>query len=99
MGAAAAAVMIRKERDLVEHFRRLKATSPESARPRQDFNEDSSNAWNRLIRHAVIREAAPGTWYVDELSYAAMRNVRRRIVLIFLAVVLVALLAGILIRP
>lgn len=97
--AAAAAVMIRKERDLVDHFRRLRATSPESAMHKQDIGVESNGAWKRLERHAVIREAQPGLWYLDELSYAAMRNVRRRILVLILAASIIALLTGILIHP
>lgn len=100
MGAgAAAAVMIRKERELVDHFKSLGAVSPESARPRQDFADDSSHAWKRLSRHAVIREAGGGTWYLDALSWEALRNTRRRVIAIVLVAVLVALLTGLLIHP
>jgi len=99
MGAAAAAVMIRKEKELVAHFRSLGAVSPDSARPRQDFADDSSNAWRRLFRHAVLREAPGGTWYLDELSWEALRNTRRRVIAIVLVAVLVALLTGLLIHP
>lgn len=98
-GGAAAAVMIRKDRELVDHFRNLRAVSPQSARSRQDFADDSSNAWKRLVRHAVIREASSGNWYLDELSWKALRTTRRRVIAIVLVAVLVALLTGLLLRP
>lgn len=94
MGAAAAAVMIHKEKDLVAHFKSLRAVSPESARPQQDFADDSSNAWKRLFRHAVIRQAPGGTWYLDELSWEALRHTRRRIITVIVIAVVVAFLVG-----
>jgi hypothetical protein len=94
MGAVAAAVMIRKEKELVAHFQSLRAVSPETARPQQDFADDSSNAWRRLFRHAVIRQAPGGTWYLDELSWEALRNTRRRVITIILIAVIVAFLVG-----
>ena len=104
MGAsAAAAIMIRKQRDLVDHFRRLRATSPETARPQPDLGVESSRAWKQLQDHAVIREAAPGTWYLDEPSYAALNHMRRRMLMIVLilmaAAVLIPLIHGMLNQP
>ncbi len=47
----------------------------------------------RLRRHAVLREASPGLYYLDEPSWQAVRGMRRRMALAMLLVVLVFTLA------
>jgi hypothetical protein len=84
MGAAAA-VMIRKEKELVAHFRQAGATSPATAKSLSALRIDGEPfALRRLRRHAVIREGATGAWYVDEPSWEALRSSRRRMALLLL---------------
>jgi hypothetical protein len=95
MGASAAvAVLIRKERDLVDHFNQAGAVSPSSARSSSDLGVHERLAWSRLLRGGVIREAAQGTYYLDESAWVALGQRRRRmafILTIFFVAVAIAL--------
>lgn len=84
MGAsAAAAIVIRRERDLVEHFRTAGATSPQTAQSPGTLGvEDDNLIWRILVKDAVIREGAGGTYYLDEPSWEAMGRRRRRIAVV-----------------
>jgi hypothetical protein len=87
MGAAAA-VIIRKEKDLVAHFRSAGAVTPAKAQSPDALGVDTRVAWSLLVRRAVIREASPGQFYLDEDAWEALRAKRRRLA----AVMVVALL-------
>lgn len=88
MGAVAAAVIIRKEKDLVAHFVQARAVSVATAQAPATLRIDQGLAFRRLREHAVIREGAPGTFYLDEPSWEALRRTRVRIVTVILLVVL-----------
>lgn len=90
MGAAVAAVIIRKEKDLVAHFESCQATSVQTARTLDALGVERDRIFRRLQERAIIREGAPDFYYVDMLSWRAMNRTRRRIVFILLAVVLAA---------
>lgn len=96
MGAtAAAAVIIRKERELVGHFVDAGAISPASARSSSDLGVHERFAWIRLVERGVIREAAPGRYYFDEPTWVALRRRRRQLALvlmIFVGVLAVAMM-------
>lgn len=95
MGAAAAAVVMRKERDLVERFRKAGATSAGTARSLSQLGiDDDGVAWHRLTRRAVVREGGPGTYYLDEASWTALGYIRRRVALVILTIAIVLLLGG-----
>jgi hypothetical protein len=99
MGAAVAAIIIRREKDLVEHFRRAGATRPEAAQTPGALGVDDDNMiWRILVKGAVIRQGAGGGYYLDELSWEALGRRRRRMAIIMLAVVvtlgIVAYLSG-----
>jgi hypothetical protein len=82
MGAPAiAAVIRRKEREVVDDFRRGGATSPTSARSLADLGLSDSWPVRRLQRRAVIREPQPGILYLDEEVWQAVRRTRRRVAL------------------
>jgi hypothetical protein len=52
----------------------------------------------RLHNRAVIREAAPGMYYLDEEVWTAVRRTRQRMataIILILAIFLVGVLAGI----
>jgi len=85
MGAAAAAIIIKREKDLVEHFRRARATSPQTAQSPDALGvEDNNFIWRRLVGSAVIREGTGGAYYLDEPSWEAMGRRRRRLAVIVL---------------
>jgi hypothetical protein len=95
MGApAVAAVMRRREQEVVDDFRAANATSPERAQPYEALGFGESLALKRLHNRAVIREAAPGRFYLDEEVWAAVRRTRRRIATVIILMILI-LAAGI----
>ena len=83
MGAsAAAAIIIKREKDLVEHFRRAGATSPQAAQSPGALGVEDNFVWRRLVHSAVIRTGAAGTYYLDEPAWEAMGRRRRRLAFI-----------------
>jgi hypothetical protein len=86
MGAsAAAAIIIRKEKDLVAHFRAAGATSAGSAKSVTALGVDQHVAWRILEGKEIIREASPGTFYLDEERWEASVQRRRKIAMFMLA--------------
>lgn len=81
-----AAVILIRERWLVDRFRRAGATSPEAARTLAEVGADEGIALNRLSRRAVIREAKAGAYYLDEPTWTALRGTRRRLAAIVIGV-------------
>ena len=94
--SVAAAAIIRKERELVEHFAAAGAVSPPSAKSSSELGVHERFAWIRLVDRGVIREAAPGKYYFDEPTWVALRQRRRRLALV-LMIVVVALAGALLI--
>jgi hypothetical protein len=92
-GAAAIAIMRRREREVVDDFRAAGATSPGTAQSYTAIGLGESLAMRRLRNRAVIREATPGTFYLDEEMWAAVRRTRQRIATVLLLIV-VLLLVG-----
>ena len=90
MGATAAAIIIRRERELVDHFRRAGATSPQTAQTPSALGVEQRFAWERLIDGAVIRTGASGTFYLDEPSWQALGR-RRRTVAVGIAILVASL--------
>lgn len=87
MGAPAiAAVIIRKERELVELFQAAGATSPATAKSLDDVGVEQAWPLSRLRRRAVVREASPGRFYLDEEVLVAISGMRQRIILTLVAV-------------
>jgi hypothetical protein len=85
MGAAVAAVIIRKEKDLVEHFRGARALTPSTARTAADLGVHPDVAWRILVHRGIVREGSPGMYYLDDQAWEAHRRNRRRLALIVLA--------------
>ena len=93
MGAAAvAAIMRRREQEVIDDFRAAGATSPDRAQSYTAIGLGDSLAIKRLRNRAVIREAAPGTYYLDEEVWAAVIRTRRRLVLTLLSIISLVLL-------
>ena len=85
MGAPAiAAVIVKKERELVDLFREAGATTPAAAKTLEEVGVHQAWPLSRLRRRAVVREAVPGRYYLDEEVWTAMRGMRRRIILVVL---------------
>jgi hypothetical protein len=92
MGAAVAAILIRREKEIVDDFRAAGATSRESAQSYTAIGLGESLGLKRLRERAVIREAAPGTYYLDEEVWTAVRRTRRRVATVFLLILALFLL-------
>jgi len=93
MGAAAAiAIMRMKEREVVDDFRAAGALTPATAQSYTAMGFGESRAIKRLHDSAVIREASPGLYYLDEEVWIAVRrNRRRRALMIGLVLALICL--------
>ncbi len=90
MGASVAAVIVAKERRVVESFRDAGAVSPKDARTTQDVGVAENIGFRRLRDHEVIRETNPGFYYLDEAVWEAVRRTRRRMIVTLLVIVLIA---------
>jgi hypothetical protein len=99
MGAAViAAAMRRREQEVIDDFRAAGATSPDRAQSYDAIGRGESLAVRRLRNRAVIRESAPGLFYLDEEVWAAVRRTRLRLLTVFLSLVallLIGVLLGI----
>ncbi len=96
MGAAVvAAAMRRREQEVIDDFRLAGATSPDRAQSYTAIGLGDSLAMRRLRNRAVIREASPGVFYLDEEVWAAVRRTRLRMLTVFIAL-LVLVLVGVL---
>jgi hypothetical protein len=85
--AAAVAILVRREREIVAAFRAGHATSPDSATTLDAVRVPDGVALRRLRDRAVVRPAGPDRFYLDELVWAAAMRMRRRVVLVVLLVV------------
>ena len=87
MGAAVA-VIIRKQREIVEVFEGARATSAAMARDPDELGIDESHIFHGLVRRAVLRDAGDGRYYIDEASWRAMNAMRHQRMLVIGAIVL-----------
>jgi hypothetical protein len=93
--------MRRREQEVIDDFRAAGATSPDRAQSYTAMGFGETLAVRRLRNRAVIREASPGVYYLDEEVWTAVRRSRHRVlgaVLAMMAVLLVGILLGI-IKP
>ena len=97
-GSVAAIVMIRKQEELVERFRAVGATTTTTAKSIDELGVDTHLVWNGMVRRSVVREASPGLFYLDALSWKAVKRRRSLMTAIAFAVLgiflVVWLLAG-----
>jgi hypothetical protein len=91
MGAAAA-IILRRERDIVNAYRGAGATNPERAVQPEDIGVDRRLVFDRLVRRAVLREAGDGRYYLDEPSWEAIAYVRRRLAIVIIMIVVAVLI-------
>ena len=96
MGAAVAVILI-KERHIVEAFERAGATRAERAVvPEEIMVAQGGAAWRRLRSREILRESVPdsGTFYADSEAWQALRTMRRRRIALFGVVALTAAVAA-----
>jgi hypothetical protein len=67
-----------KERQVVDDFRAAGAVTPSTAQSYAALGFGETRAIKRLHDSAVIREASPGLYYLDEEVWIAVRRNRRR---------------------
>ena len=91
MGAAVLAISGRRDRELVELFRRSHATSAARARSLAAIGAHDGRALRRLQNRAVIREGVSGTYYLDEPAWVALNRLRHR--MLFVAILLAVAMA------
>lgn len=91
MGAAVAVIVI-KEQQVVEAFRRAGALDPGSAVSPAVIGVSDQAAFRRLRQYEVLREANSGTFYLDAQSWTSRRDQRRRLGLLLLLAVLLGAL-------
>ena len=92
MGGAVTVILI-KERQVVAAFARAGATSASTAVYPSDIAVDLGGVGGRrLIELAVLREAGEGRYYLDLLSWEALRRQRRRILFVILLIIAFAAL-------
>ena len=85
--------ILRKERRVVEHFREAGATSPATAKRLDDLHERHGLGLRRLRDRAVIREARPDHFYLDEEVWEALGRSRRRVSIAVLALIVLLIVA------
>jgi hypothetical protein len=93
MGAAAA-IILRRERDIVQVYRGAGATDVRTARAPDDIGVERRLPFHMLVRHAVLRDAGNGRYYLDEPSWQALRRMRHRVVGLMLLIVVALFAAG-----
>ena len=87
--SAAVAVVLIKEKHIVEAFRQAGATSSNAAVTPAALGVHERLAFSKLRRRNVLREAGPGLFYLDETAWTALRRFRHRAAVV-IALVLVA---------
>ena len=89
MGAAAAAIIIKREKEMIGHFRQAGATSAPTALSSGSLGVEENFIWRRLAESAVIRPAPNGGYYLDEPSWEALGRRRRRVAIIVMTAAIV----------
>jgi hypothetical protein len=93
MGGAVAVILI-KERHVVDAFERAGAIAAHRAIRPADINVDDGGViWRRLRERAIIRDASPGLYYLDVEGWQAQRRTRRRMALVLLILIIGAMIA------
>lgn len=97
MGAAAA-IVLAKERHLIQDFVRAGATSPDRAVTPEELGVDTAGVgWRRLRDHAIVREAGAGSgrYYLDVEVRDAVHRSRLRFLLVLIVILVVMLAFGV----
>jgi hypothetical protein len=87
-----AAAAARAEREIVDHFRHERATSPERAASAPPLSPLGERRFRRLVDARIVQRAAGGYW-LDEHLYASHRSDQRALVLGLLVAIVAILIA------
>lgn len=83
------------ERRLVERLMRGRAFTPDSSQPLADLRWIEGRRLQRLLRKGVIREHAPGRYYLDGPALADRLAFLRLVRAIALILVILAMMAAV----
>ena len=78
---------------MVNRLRTAGATSAQQARTLEELGISRGLVLRRLRERAVIRQAGPDRFYLDEPSWEAVRRSRRRAIHVSWVIVLIIVLA------
>ena len=84
-------VLTAARRRVVRRLEREGAVSPETARPLADLSRIERGRVARLIALGAVHETLPGSYWLDRERYAAYADHQRRIAILAVIAVLVAL--------
>ena len=88
-----AAVLLAGERRMVNRLRSAGAVTPDRARTLEELGIGRGVILRRLRERAVVRQAGPDRFYLDEPSWEAVRRSRRRAVHVLGVLALIVLFA------
>ncbi|WP_199100118.1 hypothetical protein [Dyella sp. ASV21] len=83
------ALLIRRQGAMVRVFEQAGATTPAAARTPQELGVQPGMAWYQLVGQGVLRCPGEGRYYLDPDSWQKLRQHRRRITALVLAVIAV----------
>jgi hypothetical protein len=88
VGAIAAAAVIHQEKKIVEAYRAAGALSASTAKAPSALGVHEGVGFRRLRSHAVLRDGQRGGLYLDEPAWETLRELRRRIALVMIGIVI-----------
>jgi hypothetical protein len=94
----AAAIILIREKRLMQDFVQAGATSPDRAVTPEELGVDTGGiGWRRLRDHAIVREAGAGTgrYYLDVEVRDAVHRVRLRFLMVVILILIIALAFGV----
>jgi hypothetical protein len=80
--------IIAKQNQYLRRFQEAGAISPDTAMSLEQVGCRDSRMFQRLVRREVIRQTAPGQYYLDVAAAQAFRQARRQRALTALVIVL-----------
>ena len=94
MATAAAAIIAKARRRIIDHLMMANAVSPESAVGYEPNSIAQRRQFERLQAAGVIKEARNDEYWIDIPAYSAWANRRRRRMIALLIVVVIAAALG-----
>lgn len=90
MATTPVAVIVAREKHIVEAFRKAGAITPDTAVDPAAIGVAKRVAFRKLCEHLALRQASPSTFYLDEANWREWRNRRRQMILLVVVLVLIA---------
>jgi hypothetical protein len=90
--------ILRQERTVVRRFQEAGAVSPATAKSLDELQPGHRLALHRLRNRAVIREAQPDRFYLDQEVWEAVSRTRRRVSLAVLALIILLFIGVLAVR-